>query len=1009
MDITLSNVIETKPFTLRWPNEIVEFPRGWEGLATVDGKEFRFKHGIGMRPKFGRDRVHTTTWINGQVAVEGIEADDYQTSGALVSVLKDPQGRKHLLGREELPAPYVQLNVVRHNEEIDGGYGSLALKIREDDLEAWVLHGVLRLTMKTGAMEAATSVVNHWMFQSNPDYFDLVEDLAHSSPGSIGDWTVTKFKTEIKPGDKMALWISGSKAGCYALAEIASEPYPRSEPMYVDGPVEWAVDYRYTHILEHPILKAAMKQHPILQGLQIIKSPTGTNFKMKPEEWEALLEVAGINTVSNDHDWDQFVYWAKRLSEKGQLDSTERNYKLQIAEKVKAAKVALQQGTDWWEPLLRSFGSPNNLTPWRLHQRYLAWAKDDLEAAKVGLEAVWDEQEALETRINEFTRQLPKEAVSGTGQRTALAAFLQAGVDVHSLPMYRPAAAGSAFRLVGFEPPASGARESARYSHFLGFLDEFKSEGRQRGLEMRDRLDAQSLMYMVVTRNPPSDWPVEEQTRFRSFQGGLNLVATDLADLVEQFLDEEGYPIDRDSKRKTERSELAMSLTPEALKEPDTASLRRIGGPAYGSPGPQSAFMSLMASDEGPEQVGQALSYLLYGEGELAERFNDVLEGKYALRGMKEALITKALAVQNPDEWLPTYVTAGPKGKRAMIRKLGLNPTDNDISTGELAIRTNAQLREALRPHFQTDTWGMMRFLFWLIAQETTVPANALQNLANDLLIDFGQLEKIERLLEDKGQVIFYGPPGTGKTYLARELARVFSAGGGMRKVQFHPSYAYEDFVEGYRPRLIEGRPGFQLKDGPLKEIAEAALKSPQNRFVLLIDEINRGNIAKIFGELYYLLEYRDEEITLQYSDIPFALPENLWIIGTMNSADRSIALVDSALRRRFHFVPFFPGVPPILGLLRRWLMKQSPDLMWVASVVDKANELLGDRHSAIGPSHFMKLDLSEGDVRLAWEYSVLPYIEEQFFGEEDRLQEFALDRLRTGQDAPVIVDDAAE
>ena len=130
--------------------------------------------------------------------------------------------------------------------------------------------------------------------------------------------------------------------------------------------------------------------------------------------------------------------------------------------------------------------------------------------------------------------------------------------------------------------------------------------------------------------------------------------------------------------------------------------------------------------------------------------------------------------------------------------------------------------------------------------------------------------------------------------------------------VQFHPSYSYEDFVQGYRPTLRDGQPGFELRDGPLLRAAEQARQEPNANHYLIIDEINRGNIANVFGELYFLLEYRDKEINLQYDDKPFTLPPNLYIIGTMNTADRSIALVDLALRRRFYFVEFHPDIEPV-------------------------------------------------------------------------------------------------
>jgi hypothetical protein len=271
-----------------------------------------------------------------------------------------------------------------------------------------------------------------------------------------------------------------------------------------------------------------------------------------------------------------------------------------------------------------------------------------------------------------------------------------------------------------------------------------------------------------------------------------------------------------------------------------------------------------------------------------------------------------------------------------------------------------------------------------------------LAHLADELLLDPSFLVDIKRLAADKGQVIFYGPPGTGKTYVARKMAEYFAQeSGGVEIVQFHPSYAYEDFIEGHRPCLHDGRPGFRLEDGPLKRIAQHAQKTPDAKHVLLIDEINRGNIAKVFGELYYLLEYRDQKISLQYSREPFQLPRNLWFIGTMNTADRSIALIDAALRRRFFFVPFFPHEPPIAGLLKRWLERHNRDLLWVASAVDTANQRLGNRNAAIGLSYFLRRDLTDEWVRTIWKYAVLPYIAEQFFGEEERLKEFELDNLR--------------
>jgi dynein-related subfamily AAA family protein len=194
---------------------------------------------------------------------------------------------------------------------------------------------------------------------------------------------------------------------------------------------------------------------------------------------------------------------------------------------------------------------------------------------------------------------------------------------------------------------------------------------------------------------------------------------------------------------------------------------------------------------------------------------------------------------------------------------------------------------------------------------ESGLRPKSLDALADELLLEKPFLEKVVELLRDKGQVIFYGPPGTGKTFVARKIVEYLAPGEGRREVvQFHPSYSYEDFVHGYRPvTRADGTLAYDLKPGPFMRLARQAGEGP-GEHVLLIDEINRGNLPKILGELLYLLEYREDEVVLMYGEEEsrFSLPEDLLIIGTMNTADRSVALIDAALRRRFHFVPFFPN-----------------------------------------------------------------------------------------------------
>ncbi|WP_369265835.1 AAA family ATPase [Streptomyces harbinensis] len=274
--------------------------------------------------------------------------------------------------------------------------------------------------------------------------------------------------------------------------------------------------------------------------------------------------------------------------------------------------------------------------------------------------------------------------------------------------------------------------------------------------------------------------------------------------------------------------------------------------------------------------------------------------------------------------------------------------------------------------------------------------------LTDDLLVhDRAWLEEVRVLLLDERQLVFHGPPGTGKTYLAMKLAEYFGGGPEQVKiVQFHPSYAYEDFFEGFRPvEDAETREvAFRLSAGPLRELADLASREGNRHLphFLIIDEINRANLAKVFGELYFLLEYRTKSVRLTYSGDDFALPPNLFVIGTMNTADRSIALVDAAMRRRFAFVELSPRTEPTAGLLPRWLKREGLD-MAPAHLLDALNERIGDPDFAIGPSYLMKPGVyRDNGLDRTWRTKILPLLEEHHYGEGlDIAARYGLDALR--------------
>jgi MoxR-like ATPase len=487
------------------------------------------------------------------------------------------------------------------------------------------------------------------------------------------------------------------------------------------------------------------------------------------------------------------------LADRARLDEQEVTYKHEIAANVRAALEAAEDDQPVAPALEKALGKPNNLLDRYAVMRFKEWMQDEA-AARRALLAIQGRGSTAE-RVDAFNAEIPDEVLKTPGNRIAFASFFLMGSDPARYPLYLPTPIKGAEKLLEWPDAPEGSSPGREYEHHVAFVADFRDRLLEAGLEVRDMLDAQSLIWTLMRYKEP---------QYMAWRG------------------EESKP----------------SAHP--------------------------------------------------GDGEPV-----TLEG--------------------------------------LADQLYLDP-----------------------PAF---------------------------------------LEELVELLEDKRQLILYGPPGTGKTYIARRLAQ-FLAGDDSRRtkiVQFHPSYSYEDFVQGYRPRSDQrGNLTYELVDGPLLRLAERARTAPDERHVLLIDEVNRGNLPRIFGELLYLLEYRDDQMALMYGaeDSPFSLPSNLWLLGTMNTADRSIGLIDAALRRRFHFKALFPGRAPLDGLLARWLAEKAPGMAAVATYVDHLNFRLRERfgdHLQVGHSYFMVEGLDERRLERIWEVDILPFLEDQLFGKEAELEQFRL------------------
>jgi 5-methylcytosine-specific restriction protein B len=206
--------------------------------------------------------------------------------------------------------------------------------------------------------------------------------------------------------------------------------------------------------------------------------------------------------------------------------------------------------------------------------------------------------------------------------------------------------------------------------------------------------------------------------------------------------------------------------------------------------------------------------------------------------------------------------------------------------------------------------------------------------------------------------------------------------------VQFHPAYSYEDFIQGIRPQSQNGILAYPLVPGRFLEFCKKA-EFREDACVLILDEINRANLAQVFGELMYLLEYRDKEIPLAGGN-RFRIPKNVRIIGTMNTADKSIANIDHALRRRFAFIELCPNYK----VLRSYHQKRGLTVDRLINILQQLNQVIADKNYEIGISFFLTDNLRD-DIEDIWRMEIEPYLEEYFFNQLEKLDEFRWDKIK--------------
>ena len=393
--------------------------------------------------------------------------------------------------------------------------------------------------------------------------------------------------------------------------------------------------------------------------------------------------------------------------------------------------------------------------------------------------------------------------------------------------------------------------------------------------------------------------------------------------------------------------------------------------------------------------VGEVQAYTLYNEnGNKRRIFQNFLDAKAGdmIIGYESNPVKQIVAIGR--------VSAEQDGEKLFFEKVeGLtSPIDYATLRGCPELERMEYFQNPQGSLFKL-TRGEFDFIFDLIreenpaAQEASIDAYTKSDFLDEVYMTEKRYENLVAVLRNKKNIILQGAPGVGKTFAAKRLAWSMMGekdDSRIEFVQFHQNYSYEDFMMGYKP----AGEGFELKYGVFYRFCQKAANQPDKEFFFIIDEINRGNMSKIFGELLMLIEkdYRGTKATLAYNGLSFSVPKNLYIIGMMNTADRSLAMIDYALRRRFSFFEVEPGFDSEGFIHYQNGLNNETLNELINKVKDLNREITLDKSLGkgfcIGHSYFCGRDVcTEEWLHSIVDYDILPMLSEYWFDDANKLQ----------------------
>ena len=833
----------------------------------------------------------------------------------------------------------------------------------------------LHLLVQDFVLSIASLPTSYWVFQGNPSNYDFENALKQ---GSLDDWTASAHRAAFRIGDKVIFWLSGKKAGCFALGEITDEPYEQEDSVDENWKIEqnskWKVGIKITHNLwANPIYKEEIDVSPELAHLNV--GLQGSNFKATKEEYDCFVDIinsrktGAYNKIKKALDNDKlqvFISILKKFTTDHQLKENDPRISFNIREShsrlvfVIGGRYSLCIQKKKKETIL-SFISEHDLTN---------TSDIPFKNKKGEVEAYWnhfnfDKQEEFEKLVFEgLNSELQRNyhcnyknfsnhefALDILGE-TRLKYWLYAPGENANMweDFHKNGIMGLGWDELGDLTQYSTKEEIATRLKELYEGDTSKANDATANVDFRSSI---SIGDIVIAK------------KGRNAYLGYGIVSSDyyFDNTVSHYKHKRNVNWVKNGHWESEHSIALKTLT-------DITNLPYKPNPSILA---HEAILNIM-NDTNPEEMNHPpLNQILYGPPGTGKTFtlNKEYFSKYTSNESSLSVDQHFINVVSECSWWQVIAIALMQEGKSKVSTL----SENKWIKQKAALSNSNTVRPTLWSQLQSHTIEQCSFVNVKAKQQPFI-FNKTEDSFWEILPEEVK-ENAPELLELLESVENF-KPRTDKT-----IERfVFTT--------FHQGYSYEDFIEGIKPVLEEndGQLHYQIEDGIFKRLCSKAESDPQNKYAIFIDEINRGNVSAIFGELITLIEADKRKgaaneltVILPYSKRTFSVPSNIDIYGTMNTADRSVEALDTALRRRFSFVEMLPDASKLENK-----QIEGIDLALLLNTLNERIEVLVDRDHTIGHAFFMNIE-SLADLRSAFANKIVPLLQEYFYGNYRKME----------------------